>query len=227
MPGRMPPKLEDQAAVVRTRRGQSLPLTLDGDETVFVVRTGALMLRVTLPQDLHQVVTLLYPGDVFRSAFAPPHTSPHLSAAASGEALRFRLRTFSALVDSDPAIGRYFNDAVAVQTARQAIHMAAVGRLDCRQRLATLLLELALQTGVSAPCGGVLFDMLLGRTDMADYLGLNADTLSRTISRVRASGLLSHPERHRALIRDLAALADLTPAAQSLKALCGEGPRPV
>ncbi|MGK2923450.1 MAG: hypothetical protein ACSLE4_11820, partial [Methyloceanibacter sp.] len=72
MPHGVPPALAAQGAMVRTRRGQSLPLSLDGDETVFVVRAGALMLRVTLPHDLRQVVTLLYPGDVFRAGFAPP-----------------------------------------------------------------------------------------------------------------------------------------------------------
>lgn len=221
VPGGLPPALGDQGAVVRTRRGQSLPLALDGDETVFVVRSGALMLRVTLPGDLRQVVTLLYPGDVFRSAFAPPQASAHLSAVGAGEVLRFRLSTFSAIADGDPAVARYFDDAVAKQTARQAVHMAAVGRFDCLQRLATFLTELALRTGTQSPCGGLVFDMPLNRTDMADYLGLNADTLSRTISRLRATGLLSHPERQRALIRDYRALAALTPAARSLEALFG------
>lgn len=219
-PGVLPPQLADQGALVRTRRGQSLPLALDGDETVFIVRSGTLMLRVTLPGDLRQVVMLLYPGDVFRSAFAPPQASAHLSAVGAGEVLRYRFNTFSALADSDPAIAHYYDDAVAKQTARQAIHMAAVGRFDCLQRLATFLTEVALRTGAPAPCGGLVFDMPLNRTDMADYLGLNADTLSRTISRLRGKGLLSHPERQRALIRDFNALAALTPAAQSLGALC-------
>lgn len=221
MPHGIPPALAAQGAMVRTRRGQSLPLSLDGEETVFVIRTGALMLRVTLPHDLRQVVTLLYPGDVFRAAFAPPAAAAHLSAASAGEVLRFRFGTFAALAAHDPAIASYFDDAVANQTARQAIHLAAVGRLDCLQRLATFLTELALTTGVRAPCGGLAFEMPLSRTDLADYLGLNPDTLSRTISRLRATGLLSHPERHRALIRDFEALAALTPAARSLQALCG------
>ena len=220
--GGLPGALAAQGAVVRTRRGQSLALAIDGSEAVFVVRAGALMLRVTLPPGLRQVVAILYPGDVFRAAFAPPAASAHLSAVSSGEVLRFRWTAFADLAASDPEIARYYEDAVARQTARQAIHMAAVGRFDCRQRVATFLVELTLRTGTRAPCGGLAFEMPLNRTDMADYLGLNADTLSRTMSRLRASGLLSHPERHRALVRDFEALAALTPAAQSLTALCGE-----
>lgn len=212
--------LAAQAATVRARRGQTISLTLDGNEALFFVRSGVLMVDITLPDDLRQVIGLLYPGDVLRSAFAPPHAVAHLSAVSAGEVLRVRWRTFTELAAQDPEITRYVDDAVARQTARQAIHMAAVGRFDCRQRVATFLLELALRTGVAAP-GGVEFEMPLRRTDMADYLGLNADTLSRTMSRLRASGLLSHPERHRALVRDFAGLAALTPAAQSLMTLYG------
>ncbi len=108
---------------------------------------ASLMVDVTLPDDLRQVVGLLYPGDVLRSGFAPPHAAAHLSAVSAGEVLRVRWSTFTGLAAEDPEIARYFDDAVAKQTARQAIHMAAVGRFDCRQRVATFLLELALRIG--------------------------------------------------------------------------------
>ena len=223
-PQSIPSVLATHGALVRTRRGQSLSLLLDGAETVYVVRSGMLMLRVAFAEGMRQVVTLLYPGDVFRAAFAPTAASARLSAVGAGEALRFRWTVFSDLAASNPEIDRFYNDAVARQNARAAIHMAAVGRFDCRQRVATFLLELALHAGARAPCGGLDFEIPLNRTDIADYLGLNADTLSRTMSRLRASGLLSHPERHRGLVRDLSALAALTPAARALMALSGDGP---
>ena len=218
----IPAALAAHAAIVRTRRGQTISLTLEGNEALFIVQSGALMVDVTLPEDLRQVVGLLYPGDVLRSDFAPPHAAAHLSAVSAGEVLRLRWSNFLALAADDPELGRFFDDAAARQTARRSIHMAAVGRFDCQQRVATFLLELALRTGVAAPCGGIEFEMPLSRTDMADYLGLNADTLSRTMSRLRASGLLSHPDRRRALIRDFEALAARTPAAKSLMALYGD-----
>jgi CRP/FNR family transcriptional regulator, anaerobic regulatory protein len=213
--------LAEHGAVVRTRRGQTLPLSIDGRESVFVIRSGAVILHVTLPRDLRQVVSVFHPGDVFRGAFAPPGAAAHLTAVNRGEALRFRWSVFMELAARHPAVQRYYDDRTAEQTARQVIHTAALGRFDCRQRVATFLMELALRTGTTVPNGGVVFDMPLSRTDMADYLGLNADTLSRTMSRLRASGLLSHPERQRALVRDFEALAALSPAAPSLRALCG------
>jgi CRP/FNR family transcriptional regulator, anaerobic regulatory protein len=68
----------------------------------------------------------------------------------------------------------------------------------------------------------VVFDMPLSRTEIADYLGLNADTLSRTMSRLRSSGVLNHTKRNRAVLRDFRALAALSPAARALIDLHGE-----
>jgi CRP-like cAMP-binding protein len=107
--------------------------------------------------------------------------------------------------------------------ARRAIHIAAIGQFDCQQKVATFLLELALRTGTPSPGGsGVVFDMPLSRTEIADYLGLNADTLSRTMSRLRSSGVLNHTKRNRAVLRDFRALAALSPAARALIDLHGE-----
>ena len=217
----IPADLAAHGAAVRTRRGQTIALAFDGSEAVFVVRSGALMLTVTLPHGLRQVVTLLYPGDLFRSAFAPVDAGAALSVVRPGEVLRFRWSAFAELAAAEPDVTDYMQNAVAKQNARQAIHMAAIGRFDCQQRVATFLLELALRTGSPSSCGGLQFDVPLSRTDMADYLGLNADTLSRTMSRLRSNGLLSHPDRHRASVPDIADLAQLTPAAHSLMALHG------
>jgi CRP/FNR family transcriptional regulator len=211
--------LEAHAAVLNVRRGQTIALTIDGTEAVFFVRSGALMLHLTLPGELRQVVAVLYPGDVLRSASVPSDAGARLSAVSAGEILRLRQSSFAALAEDDAALARYVTDAAAQQTARHALHLTAVGRFDCEQRLATFLLELALRMGTRVLGGGVAFELPLSRADMADYLGLNADTLSRTMSRLRSSRLLNHPERHRAVVRDLAALAALSPAASSLMAL--------
>ena len=206
---------------VHTRRGQPLPLSIAGEETVFVVRMATLLFRLTLPGDLRQGVSLLYPGDVFRSAFVPPGGEARLLALTPGEVLRFRFDAFSELMAAAPAARAYFDLAVARQMARQAIHLAAIGQLDCFQRLVTFLMELALHTGAPASDGRVVFEMPLSRSEIAEYLGVNADTLSRIMSRLRGEGLLIQPDRHTVYVSDLEALAALSPASPALMSLCG------
>lgn len=217
--GAFPPELADHGTLVQTRPGQPLPLSIGGEETVFLVRMATLLFQLTLADNLRQGVTLLYPGDVFRSAFAPPGSRANLVSLTAGEVLRYRYDAFSRIVATSANARAYFDRAVARQSARQAIHLAAVGQLDSTQRLVTFLIELATQIGVPASEGRVVFELPLSRSEVAEYLGLNADTLSRIMSRLRSEGLLSQPDRHTVFVRDMTALAALSPASDSLMSL--------
>jgi CRP-like cAMP-binding protein len=91
-----------------------------------------------------------------------------------------------------------------------------LGQFSSEQRAATVLTELAILTGRPSPAGGIVIDMPFRRNDLADYLGLNPDTLSPIVARLRRDGILGHTARSRAVVRDFRALARLTPAARSL-----------
>ena len=218
--GSVPAAIGSQATILRTRRGQTLALSFDGGETAFIVHSGVLTLQVTLPDSSRQIVAMLFAGDLFRSSFAPPHAEAALVAAGPGEVWRMRLTALDKLAASDPAIMRYLDQTIASRMARQAIHAATLGQFDCEQRVATLFVELALRTGVNS-AGGVAFELPFNRKDVADYLGLNPDTLSRIMSRLKAAGLIAHSERNRAVVRDFPALAARSPAARSLIEISG------
>jgi CRP/FNR family transcriptional regulator len=211
----VPCALEAHATSLRTRRGQTLALATDGGETAFIVRGGLLTLQVTLPNGARQVTGMFFPGDLFRSNFAPPHAEAAFVAAAQSEVWRLRLAALETLAVSDAAIRRYLDGAIASRMARQAIHAVTLGQFNCEQKAATFLFELALRTGLPSPAG-VALDMPFDRKEIAAYLGLNPDTLSRIMSRFKAAGLISHTERSRVVVRDLAALAARSPAAPSL-----------
>jgi len=176
------------------------------------------MLHITLPHSTRQVTALIFPGDLIQTGFAPLCANATLVTAAPGEVWRMPFSDVETLAANDPAIMRYLSDVVARRIARQTIHAASLGRLDSEQRVATLLVELALRTGRCLP-QGVVFDLPTGRKDIADYLGLNPDTLSRIMSRFRNASLFSHDERNTILVQDFAALAARSPAAASLMAL--------
>lgn len=208
--------LRAQASLVRARSGQDVGLSFDGGETLFVVASGMLTLHVTMPGTSRQVVALLFPGDVLRSSFAPPQGQATLTPAKASELWRLRWTAFEALATAEPAIARYFREALTAQMARSAIHLVAIGQFSSEQRVATVLIELAVRTGLARSGGAMTIDMPFSRKDIADYLGLNADTVSRTMSRLRSSGILSPGERNRVIIGDFDRLAGLSPAAPSL-----------
>jgi CRP/FNR family transcriptional regulator, anaerobic regulatory protein len=209
-------RLAAHASKIRTRKGQSIGLTLDGHEATYIVRAGALMLQVAAAATPRQVAAFLLPGDVLRGSAVPPHAEASLISANAAELWRFRWSAMEDFAAADRGLARFLQDAAAARLARYALHTAVLGQFSSEQRVATVLTELAMLTGTPLPAGGIVIDMPFRRNDLADYLGLNPDTLSRIVARLRRDGILGHSARSRALVRDFRALARLTPAARSL-----------
>jgi CRP/FNR family transcriptional regulator len=189
-------------------------------ETVYIVRAGLLILQ-TLPQgQRRQMLTLLYPHDIFAPAFAPPLAGSVLSAIAASEFWHLPAHTFEALLAEDLELTQYVCCRLADQYARAVLHTAIVGGLNGEERVVSFLIELALRLG-SAGASGVSFTVSLSRTEIADYLALNADTLSRIMSRLKGRGLVARNGRDRVLVADWDGLCALSPFAGALAAVHG------
>lgn len=212
--------LEQRATNVRARRRQQLMPAAGAPETVYMVRAGLLVLQTLAPGQRRQLLTLLYPNDIFAPAFAPPLPGSVLSAVAASEFWRLPARTFEALLVEDPGLTQYVCRRLADQHARAVLHTAIVGGLNGEERVASFLIELALRLG-SPSAAGISFAVPLSRTEIADYLALNADTLSRIMSRFKVRGLVARTGRDRALVADWDGLCALSPVAGALAALHG------
>jgi CRP/FNR family nitrogen fixation transcriptional regulator len=70
--------------------------------------------------------------------------------------------------------------------------------------VASLLLDLADRSGRQRT-----LDVPMSRQDMADYLGLTIETVSRTLTQLQADGVIEIPTTRRIILRDRAALADM------------------
>lgn len=177
-----------------------------------------LVLQTVAPGKHRQLLSILYPFDMFRAAFAPPLPALALTAAAPAELWRMPAATFEAQIAANPAICQSLNRQLADQHARTIQHVAMIGALNGEERVASFLIELALRIG--KPCAnGTSFEIPLSRTDIADYLSLNADTLSRIMSRLKTRGIVAQTGRDRAVVPDLEALCALSPIADTLVAL--------
>jgi DNA-binding IclR family transcriptional regulator len=67
----------------------------------------------------------------------------------------------------------------------------------------------------------------LSRTEIAQHLALNADTLSRLMSRFKADGLITQKSRHQIALRNWRAIADMCPVSAALMAIERNRPSPL
>ena len=200
------------------RRRQRVPLLPDGPEHLYVLESGCLTLDAVLPGERRQVMLILYPGDIVSRVATPPAPQIGLTAMGPSNVQRYLVGDITG-----DETGVSIKDAIGRVAARAQLHTVAIGRLTGEERVATLFLELGLNLGKTLP-NGLSFEIPLTRNDMADYMALNPDTLSRLVSRLRASGIMAMPARSRATIKDLAALEAMTPLAGALRQMCASQP---
>jgi CRP/FNR family nitrogen fixation transcriptional regulator len=84
-------------------------------------------------------------------------------------------------------------------------HALLLGRRGAAEKVAAFLLEWMGRSGEPA-----LAALPMSRQDMADYLGLTIETVSRTLSQFEREGLISIPNARQIRIARCAALQDLT-----------------
>ena len=82
--------------------------------------------------------------------------------------------------------------------------MVDLGRKSATERVATFLLALH-GKNTSRPS----FDISMSRADIADYLGLTIETVSRAFTRLRQLRIISLPHAHRVEVTNLGLLEDM------------------
>jgi CRP-like cAMP-binding protein len=81
-------------------------------------------------------------------------------------------------------------------------HLTMIGRQAAKERVAAFLLLLAERLSSD----GALVNVPMNRQDIADYLSLTMETVSRTISRLKATRIISVPNLHQLELRNSDAL---------------------
>lgn len=209
------------AVRIPTRRHQKLIFSTEGDETLYLVRKGIFLTRAMLPDARQQILNILYPGDIARTRALPALDGAAITAASeSGEIWRLRASAVKASTETNAGLSRAISDHFTEQAARLALHNAILSGLNGDERVAALFVELTLRVGQPTPAG-ITFDMPLSRTDIADHLALNADTVSRIVSRMRSKGLISMGGRNRIVCRAFETLAAECPLAAALSHMHG------
>lgn len=206
-------KIEPYAVKIPARRRQKLAIPQAADETLYYVRRGILLTHAEFPPGRSTVLSILYAGDVFSPLSMPHLPGAKLTSAVDGaEVWRLRGAAISRLASTDPTVERFVSRRLAEQSARLALHNVLIAGLEGYERVVALITELAQRIGTRSN-GGITLDMPLSRTELAGYLALNADTVSRIFSRLRSEGIIAKGGHGRLICRDLSALEQRLPPA--------------
>ncbi len=175
---------------------------------VFSLTSGLLRLFTLLPDGRRQISGFLYPGDYLGLADDETY-SQTAEAVVPSTLCCFSVSEMDELMNSYPAL----KDRLYVMT-RDALRQSrdnqlVLGRLAPVEKLASFLLVLSAHAvRIGEPDNPVHLPM--NRTDIADYLGLTIETVSRCFTKLRVQGLIQLPDANTVTIlshRSLAAVA--------------------
>ena len=204
--------LERLDAVVRSRmpldRGEALFHAGDRFEHLYVVRSGSVRTTQPGPDGEEQVIGFHLPGELV--GLEAISESVHHCAATALERTSVCAVPFDNLESvaaEIPALQKQLHRLISRELVQDQHHLIALGRRTARERIALFLHSLS-ERLEGAGYSGDDFRLTMSRDDIASYLGLALETVSRLLTRLAEDGVIE-VDRRQVRILDRAALAQL------------------
>jgi CRP-like cAMP-binding protein len=177
-----------------------------GDEAdcCYRILSGCVRMVKLMEDGRRQIGEFLMAGDLL--GFDALETYDFAAEAVSDVVLRrYPRRMVDALAESNMALTRRLRDEASISLRLAHTRLVLLGRKTASERIASFLLEMAER--LPAEHANVL-DLPMGRTDIADHLGLTIETVCRVLAHLRRDGTLAI-ERSNITVRDSVALRQM------------------
>ena len=149
---------------------------------------GVMRLYKLLPDGRRQIVGFALPGD-FLGMTTSGRNSFSADAISAVEVCRFSKASFQRFAEDKPNLLRRINELAIRELCQAREHMVLLGRRSAEEKVATFLISwrdrLARQNG---EC--VILPLPMSRQDIADYLALTIETVSRTFTKLERIGVI-------------------------------------
>jgi CRP/FNR family nitrogen fixation transcriptional regulator len=166
---------------------------------VYRVVSGSVRTYKILNDGRRQVGGFYLPGDTFGLQFADEHTFS-AEAITDAKVLVVKRSALTALAGRDAAIGRELF-AVTGRELRRVQDRVLLLVKSAQERVAGFLLEMA-----ERACAGNIVELPMSRQDIADYLGLTIETISRTLTGLENVAAIEVSTSRRIVLRNRSAL---------------------
>jgi CRP/FNR family nitrogen fixation transcriptional regulator len=177
----------------------------DGDPADHFYRMVSGVVRACkfLSDGRRQIEAFYVAGDVF-GLEAGTHYSISAEAVNNSMVVAFRRKAVEALARKDTLLSCQLMTATmgALDHARR--HSLLLGRRGAVEKVASFLTQWARQSAVAGT-----IHLAMTRQDIADYLGLTIETVSRTLTQMERDRLIALPSTRQVRLCNRAALADL------------------
>jgi CRP/FNR family nitrogen fixation transcriptional regulator len=197
--------LEDIGSVLPVHRDQEIYGQDAPAEYYYQVISGSVRTVKLMADGRRQVSEFLLPGELFGFDALERHD---FAAEALEDSLvkRYPRRGVEALAERSMPLSHKLRHLTSAKLRQAQERMLLLGRMTSSERIACFLLQMSDRAPASAK-GRI--ELAMSRRDIADYLGLTIETVSRTLTMLRLDGTIRMFKKSKIEIRDRAALESL------------------
>jgi CRP-like cAMP-binding protein len=188
------------------RLGQRLFHQGDAADRIFELRAGVLRQTRTLESGERQVIGFHFPGDIV--GFAPDGIHRDgCTAITDGRAIVHHADA-TTLAARDSELHDRLWTAAMREIGRAQDQLVMLGRRSASAKVEAFVQYLVERAG-QWQGGQVAVDIPMSRYDIADFLGVAVETVSRSFTELRHTGVIAMADPHRLTVRHPAALANV------------------
>jgi len=171
-------------------------------EYLYKVVSGTVRTYKVLADGRRQIGSFYLPGDIFGLEAGDEHTFS-AEAITDSKALVVKRSALEALARRDNDVARQLWNVTGRELRRVQDHILLLIK-SAQERVAGFLLEMAERR----PSGNAV-ELPMSRQDIADYLGLTIETVSRTLTSLENAAAIELPTSRRIVLRNRSALTRL------------------
>jgi CRP-like cAMP-binding protein len=168
----------------------------------YKVLSGTVRTYKVLSDGRRQIGAFYLPGDLFGFETGDEHTFS-AEAISNARVLVIKRSAVTALAARDNTVAHQLLGLTARELGRAQNHIMLLIK-TAQERVAGFLLEMADRAHATGE-----FDLPMSRQDIADYLGLTIETISRTLTHLENTAAIALPSSRRVVLRNPGALRQL------------------
>lgn len=191
---------------IHIRRGERIEACRDGCVKFWTVVSGTVAITANLSDGRRQISGIERTGSTICGPMSHEDSTNWLEALEPTEICEVDFSEDMAVLQDDPAFLKALFAVIHERLETANRHLTTLGRLDSTERVTLFLAEMA---ATASKPGPVYLPM--SRDEIADYLGLNAETVSRILSKLRRAGLFKFLNRNEFVVLDQEAVTRRLP----------------
>lgn len=189
--------------------GQVLTWAGDANLLCASVVSGILKVTASTANGREQIVGLLFGGDFVGQPFSEDSTMT-VTALTRSELCLYPRERFERVLGEAPMLERELLKRTMRSLNNARERMLTLGQRGAQERVAGFLMDLSGRVEDGIRASSVSVDLPVSRGDLADYLGLTIETVSRQLARLKAAGAIGLNRAGRTIhVQDRATLAAL------------------